>query len=65
MTAFIHPARFACARPGAALVAGNRVVLKPSELAPLSTLAIGELTAGLLPDGVVNVVTSRTGRPTG
>jgi acyl-CoA reductase-like NAD-dependent aldehyde dehydrogenase len=47
---------FTCARLGSALVAGNCVVLKPSELAPLATLAIAELTAGLLPDGVVSVV---------
>ncbi len=53
---FNHPAMFACARLGAALVAGNCVVLKPSELAPLATLAIAELTAGLLPAGVVSVV---------
>ncbi len=56
MITFNHPAMFACARLGAALVAGNTVVLKPSELAPLATLAIAELTAGLLPDGVVNAV---------
>ena len=56
MITFNHPAMFACARLGSALVAGNTVVLKPSELAPLAPLAIAELTAGLLPDGVVNVV---------
>src|SRR6185295_10415774 len=53
---FNHPAMYACARLGSALVAGNCVVLKPSELAPIATLAIAELTAGLLPDGVVSVV---------
>ncbi|MFL5756405.1 MAG: aldehyde dehydrogenase family protein, partial [Chloroflexota bacterium] len=57
MVTFNHPAMFTCARLGAALVAGNCVVLKPSELAPLSTVAIAELTAGLLPDGVVSAVT--------
>jgi len=56
MITFNHPAMFTCARLGSALVAGNTVVLKPSELAPLAALAIAELTAGLLPDGVVNVV---------
>jgi betaine-aldehyde dehydrogenase len=56
MITFNHPAMFACARLGAALVAGNTVILKPSELAPLSTLAIAELTAGLFPDGVVNAI---------
>ncbi len=61
MITFNHPAMFTCARLGAALVAGNTVVLKPSELAPLSTLAIAELTAGLLPDGVVNAVVGGPG----
>ena len=56
LVTFNHPAMFTCARLGAALVAGNCVVIKPSELAPLSALAIGELTAGLVPDGVVAVV---------
>jgi acyl-CoA reductase-like NAD-dependent aldehyde dehydrogenase len=56
MVTFNHPAMFTCARLGPALVAGNTVVLKASELAPLSALAIAELTAGLFPDGVVNVV---------
>lgn len=56
MITFNHPAMFTCARLGSALVAGNCVVLKPSELAPLAPLAIAELTAGLLPDGVVSVV---------
>ncbi len=63
MVTFNHPAMFTLARLGAALVAGNTVVLKASELAPLSALAIAELTAGLFPDGVVNVVTG--GPPTG
>lgn len=56
MITFNHPAMFTCARLGAALVAGNCVVLKPSELAPLAPLAIAELTAGLIPDGVVSAV---------
>ncbi|WP_374193906.1 aldehyde dehydrogenase family protein [Alkalihalobacillus sp. BA299] len=42
----------------APLAVGNTVVLKPSELTPLSTLLLGELIqeAGF-PDGVVNIVT--------
>jgi acyl-CoA reductase-like NAD-dependent aldehyde dehydrogenase len=56
MITFNHPAMFTCARLGSALVAGNAVVVKASELAPLAALAIAELSAGLLPDGVVNVV---------
>jgi betaine-aldehyde dehydrogenase len=56
MITFNHPTMFTAARLGAALVAGNAVVLKPSELAPLSALAIAELSSGVLPDGLINVV---------
>jgi acyl-CoA reductase-like NAD-dependent aldehyde dehydrogenase len=40
-----------------ALRAGNTVVLKPSPFTPLSTLAMGEVLAAVLPPGVFNVVT--------
>jgi acyl-CoA reductase-like NAD-dependent aldehyde dehydrogenase len=40
-----------------ALAAGNTVVIKPSELTPLSTLRLVELACDHLPSGVVNVVT--------
>jgi acyl-CoA reductase-like NAD-dependent aldehyde dehydrogenase len=53
---FNHPAMFAAARIATALVAGNCVIIKPSELAPLSPLLIAELSAGIVPDGVINVV---------
>lgn len=56
MVTFNHPAMFTCARLGSALVAGNCVVIKPSELAPLAALAIAELTADLFPAGVISVV---------
>ena len=39
-----------------ALVAGNTMVLKPSPYTPLCTLKIGELLRGVLPPGVLNVV---------
>ncbi|WP_413134609.1 aldehyde dehydrogenase family protein, partial [Enterococcus lactis] len=52
------PLMFTSWKLGPALAAGNTVVMKPSELTPLSTLKIAELVkkAGF-PDGVVNVVT--------
>lgn len=41
-----------------ALAAGNTVVIKPSEVTPLSTLRLAELCMGAgFPSGVVNVVT--------
>ncbi|MGC5616371.1 aldehyde dehydrogenase family protein [Georgenia sp. Z1491] len=54
---FNHPLMFAASGVGAPLVAGNTVVLKPSEHTSLSALRIGELAAEILPAGVVNVVT--------
>jgi len=40
-----------------ALLAGNTVVLKPSPFTPLTTLRMGEMLRGVLPDGVLNIVT--------
>jgi aldehyde dehydrogenase len=39
-----------------ALAAGNCIVLKPAEQTPVSIMAFAELTADLLPSGVLNVV---------
>ncbi|WP_235536381.1 aldehyde dehydrogenase family protein, partial [Sphingomonas sp. Root50] len=39
-----------------ALVTGNVMVLKPSPYTPLGTLKLGELLQGVLPPGVLNVV---------
>jgi betaine-aldehyde dehydrogenase len=47
-----------------ALAAGNTVVIKPSEMTPLSTLLIAEKCFDHLPPGVVNVVTG-FGQPVG
>ncbi|MFN2273935.1 MAG: aldehyde dehydrogenase family protein [Anaerolineales bacterium] len=40
-----------------ALAAGNTVVIKPSELAPLSILRMAEIAFQELPPGVVNIIT--------
>ncbi|HMT45335.1 MAG TPA: aldehyde dehydrogenase family protein, partial [Chakrabartia sp.] len=42
---------------GPALLAGNTMVLKPSPFTPLTTLKMGELVAGILPPGVLNIIT--------
>ncbi len=60
---FNHPFMFAAGKSAAPLAAGNSVVLKPPEQAPLSALRLAELLEGLLPPGVFNVVPgdSKTG----
>jgi len=47
-----------------AIAAGNTLVLKPSELTPLTTLKLAARLAELLPAGVVNVICGR-GEPVG
>ena len=54
---FNHPLLFAAAKIAAPLIAGNTVVLKPSEHTSLSALALAEHLADIFPAGVVNVVT--------
>jgi acyl-CoA reductase-like NAD-dependent aldehyde dehydrogenase len=53
---FNHPLMFAAGKLAAPLVAGNAVILKPPESAPLSALRIGELFAEVLPPGLLSVV---------
>jgi acyl-CoA reductase-like NAD-dependent aldehyde dehydrogenase len=50
------PVQLAAAKLAPALAAGNTVVLKPSPYTPLTTLALGRLLSGVLPPGVLNVV---------
>jgi acyl-CoA reductase-like NAD-dependent aldehyde dehydrogenase len=41
---------------GPALITGNTMVIKPAPTTPLTTLLFGELCAGVLPPGVVNII---------
>jgi betaine-aldehyde dehydrogenase len=61
---FNHPLMFAASRVAAPLLAGNTVVLKPSEQTSLSALRLGELALDIFPPGVLNVV-SGTGERVG
>ena len=53
---FNHPFMFCAGKSAAPLAAGNTVIVKPPEQAPLSSLRLAELIGGLFPPGVFNVV---------
>jgi betaine-aldehyde dehydrogenase len=53
---FNHPIQFAASGVAAPLAAGNTVVLKPGDTTPLSALRMAELSEGILPSGVLNVL---------
>ncbi|HEY2818318.1 MAG TPA: aldehyde dehydrogenase family protein [Casimicrobiaceae bacterium] len=53
---FNHPFMFCAGKAAAPLAAGNAVVIKPPEQAPLSSLRLAELAEDLFPPGVFNVV---------
>ncbi|MGO1769024.1 MAG: aldehyde dehydrogenase [Microbacterium sp.] len=58
ITAWNSPMQLLANKLAPALAAGCTVVIKPSELAPLSTLALADLVAEAgFPGGVVNIVT--------
>jgi betaine-aldehyde dehydrogenase len=55
--AWNYPIQIACWKAAPALAAGNSMVFKPSELTPLSALALAEILAAAgLPAGAYNVV---------
>ena len=64
ITPWNYPLAMAIWKIAPALAAGNTIVLKPSELTPLSTLRLAELSLEVLPRGVFNVVCGR-GNPVG
>jgi betaine-aldehyde dehydrogenase len=53
---FNHPFMFCAGKSAAPLAAGNSVIIKPPDQAPLSALRLAELIDGILPPGVWNVV---------
>ncbi|MEM7301136.1 MAG: aminobutyraldehyde dehydrogenase [Pseudomonadota bacterium] len=54
-----YPLMMASWKLAAPLAAGCTVVLKPSEITPLSTLRTAELLANVVPKGVVNIIHGR------
>lgn len=51
-----YPLMMAAWKIAPALAAGNTVVLKPSELTPLTALKLGEIAAEIFPPGVLNIL---------
>jgi aminobutyraldehyde dehydrogenase len=64
ITPWNYPLLTAVFKMAGALAVGNTMVLKPSELTPLTTLRFMKLLADILPPGVVNVVVG-TGKDVG
>jgi acyl-CoA reductase-like NAD-dependent aldehyde dehydrogenase len=56
IVAFNHPVMFAIQKIAAPLVAGNAVILKPSDISALSALRMGELFKDVLPKGLLSVL---------
>ncbi|MDU7198065.1 aminobutyraldehyde dehydrogenase [Phytobacter diazotrophicus] len=54
-----YPLMMAAWKLGPALAAGNCVVIKPSEITPLTALKLGELAQDIFPPGVLNVLFGR------
>ncbi|WP_027531712.1 aldehyde dehydrogenase family protein [Bradyrhizobium sp. WSM3983] len=53
---FNHPFIFSIGRTAAPLAAGNSIIVKPPEQAPLSALRTTELVGHLFPPGVLNMI---------
>jgi betaine-aldehyde dehydrogenase len=63
IVAYNHPLMFTGGKMAAPLAAGNTVIMKPPPQAPLSSYRMMELIDGILPPGVLNIVTG--GRESG
>lgn len=61
--AYNHPAMFGISKIAAPLVAGNSVILKPSEQSPLSMLWLSALWADVIPPGVLSVLSGSFSSP--
>jgi aminobutyraldehyde dehydrogenase len=59
ITPWNYPLMMAAWKIGPALMAGNTMVLKPSEMTPLTTLKLARLVSEIFPQGVFNVVVGR------
>jgi betaine-aldehyde dehydrogenase len=58
--AYNHPLMFTAAKMAPPLIAGNTVIMKPPYQAPLSSYRMMELIDGILPPGVLNILSAGT-----
>jgi len=56
IVAYNHPIMFTAAKMAPPLIAGNAVIMKPPYQAPLSSYRMMELIDGILPPGVLNIL---------
>ncbi len=57
IVAYNHPLMFTAAKAAPPIAAGNTVIMKPPYQAPLSAYRFVEIVEGILPPGVLNIVT--------
>lgn len=60
IVAYNHPLMFVAGKLAPVIAAGNAAVMKAPQQAPLSTYRLMELIDGILPPGVLNIVTGGT-----
>jgi betaine-aldehyde dehydrogenase len=58
IVAYNHPIMFTAGKMGPALATGNVVIMKPPYQAPLSAYRMMELIDGIMPPGVINIITA-------
>ena len=58
IVAYNHPIMFTAGKMGPALVTGNVVIMKPPYQAPLSSYRMMELIDGIMPPGVINIISA-------
>lgn len=56
IVAYNHPIQFAGSKLAAPLAAGNTVIIKPPEQAPISCLRLAEILGPIFPPGVLNIL---------
>lgn len=58
IVAYNHPIMFTAGKMGPPLASGNVVIMKPPHQAPLSSYRMMELIHGIMPPGVINLLTA-------